>query len=34
MNNEEQRYYTVTQYNQAIKNFLDSKVECQSVHSK
>lgn len=32
MNNEEQRYYTVTQYNQAIKNFLDSKVECQSVH--
>lgn len=32
MNNEEQRYYTVTQYNQAIKNFLDSKVECQYVH--
>lgn len=32
MNDEEQRYYTVTQYNQAIKNFLDSKVECQYVH--
>ena len=30
--NEEQRYFTVTQYNQAIKNFLDSKVECQYVH--
>ena len=29
---EEVKYYTVTQYNQAIKNFLDSKTECQIVH--
>lgn len=29
---EEIKYYTVTQYNQAIKNFLDSKEECQFVH--
>lgn len=29
---EEVKYYTVTQYNQAIKNFLDSKEECQVVH--
>lgn len=34
MENEEIKYYTVTQYNQAIKNFLDSKTECQSVHIK
>lgn len=26
------KYYTVSQYNQAIKNFLDSKYECQEVH--
>lgn len=26
------KYFTVTQYNQAIKNFLDSKYECQEVH--
>ena len=32
MDEEEVKYYTVTQYNQAIKNFLDSKVECQVVH--
>ena len=32
MENEEIKYFTVTQYNQAIKNFLDSKVECQNVH--
>lgn len=32
MDEEEIKYYTVTQYNQAIKNFLDSKVECQVVH--
>ena len=32
MENEEIKYFTVTQYNQAIKNFLDSKVECQSIH--
>lgn len=31
---EEIKYFTVTQYNQAIKNFLDSKEECQSVHLK
>ena len=30
----ETKYYTVTQYNQAIKNFLDSKEECQRVHIK
>lgn len=30
----ETKYYTVSQYNQAIKNFLDSKVECQNVHLK
>lgn len=34
MDNEEVKYYSVTQYNQAIKNFLDSKVECQTVHIK
>ena len=32
MDEEEVKYYTVTQYNQAIKNFLDSKPECQVVH--
>lgn len=32
MENEEIKYFTVTQYNQAIKNFLDSKSECQNVH--
>ena len=32
MDEEEVKYYTVTQYNQAIKNFLDSKPECQIVH--
>ena len=32
MENEEVKYFTVTQYNQAIKNFLDSKVECQHIH--
>lgn len=31
---EEIKYFTVTQYNQAIKNFLDSKEECRSVHIK
>lgn len=31
---EETKYFTVTQYNQAIKNFLDSKEECRSVHLK
>ena len=31
---EEIKYYTVTQYNQAIKNFLDSKEECRFVHIK
>ena len=30
----ETKYYSVTQYNQAIKNFLDSKEECQRVHIK
>lgn len=34
MDTEEVKYFTVTQYNQAIKNFLDSKMECQSVHIK
>ncbi len=34
MENEEIKYYSVTQYNQAIKNFLDSKEECQTVHIK
>ena len=29
---DEVKYYSVSQYNQAIKNFLDSKVECQVVH--
>lgn len=29
---EEIKYFSVTQYNMAIKNFLDSKLECQSVH--
>lgn len=29
---EEIKYFTVSQYNQAIKNFLDSKAECQNVH--
>lgn len=28
------KYYSVSQYNQAIKNFLDSKMECQVVHIK
>ena len=32
MENEEIKYYSVTQYNQAIKNFLDSKEECRNVH--
>ena len=32
MENEEIKYFTVTQYNQAIKNFLDSKSECQNIH--
>lgn len=32
MEQSEIKYYTVTQYNQAIKNFLDSKEECQDVH--
>lgn len=31
---EEIKYFTVSQYNQAIKNFLDSKEECQVVHIK
>ena len=31
---EEIKYFTVSQYNQAIKNFLDSKEECQIVHIK
>lgn len=31
---EEIKYFTVTQYNQAIKNFLDSKEECRTVHIK
>lgn len=31
---EEIKYFTVTQYNQAIKNFLDSKEECRNVHIK
>lgn len=31
---EEIKYFTVTQYNQAIKNFLDSKEECRSIHLK
>lgn len=31
---EEIKYFSVTQYNQAIKNFLDSKSECQNVHIK
>lgn len=26
------KYFTVTQYNKAIKNFLDNKPECQDVH--
>ena len=26
------KYFTVSQYNQAIKHFLDSKSECQDVH--
>lgn len=34
MDTEEVKYFTVSQYNQAIKNFLDSKVECQAVHIK
>lgn len=34
MEDNEVKYFTVTQYNQAIKNFLDSKEECQSVHIK
>ena len=34
MEDEEIKYFTVTQYNQAIKNFLDSKIECQVVHIK
>ena len=34
MDTEEVKYYTVTQYNQAIKNFLDAKEECQCVHIK
>ena len=35
MNEEEEvKYFTVTQYNTAIKNFLDSKPECQDVHLK
>ena len=28
------KYYTVSQYNTAIKNFLDQKSECQDVHIK
>ncbi len=31
---EEVKYYSVSQYNQAIKNFLDSKEECQVVHMR
>lgn len=31
---EEIKYFTVSQYNQAIKNFLDSKEECRNVHIK
>lgn len=34
MDTEEVKYFTVSQYNQAIKNFLDSKAECQVVHIK
>lgn len=34
MDTGEIKYFTVSQYNQAIKNFLDSKVECQVVHIK
>ncbi len=34
MENEEVKYFTVSQYNQAIKNFLDSKSECQNVHMR
>lgn len=34
MENEEIKYYSVSQYNQAIKNFLDSKDECREVHIK
>lgn len=34
MEQEEIKYFSVTQYNQAIKNFLDSKEECRSVHIK
>lgn len=34
MENEEVKYYSVSQYNQAIKNFLDSKEECREVHIK
>ena len=33
-NNEEIKYYSVSQYNKAIQNFLDSKEECQHVHIK
>ncbi len=31
---EEIKYYSVSQYNKAIQNFLDSKEECQNVHIK
>lgn len=31
---DEIKYYTVSQYNQAIKNFLDAKEECRYVHIK
>lgn len=31
---DETKYFTVSQYNQAIKNFLDNKIECQCVHLK
>ena len=34
MENEEIKYFTVSQYNQAIKNFLESKTECQNVHMR
>ena len=31
---EDIKYYSVSQYNKAIQNFLDSKEECQNVHIK
>ena len=31
---EEKKYYSVTQYNQSIKRFLDEQPGCQDVHIK